>query len=581
MKNANRVAGTLLLLALLLGTWMRSAQAQQPADKPEPYHAPIVIMPFQPGALRWTYDWQTAAELLSESISDNLSNNGVEVVAREAAINTVPVPAEQVAIIGEERGAAFALSGRLEDVMINTRRLPLGVTITEVRVHITARLIDVEKRVIIPGIVFDLEGRKTKTGISFGGSLGDMLDNRSSARSLYLDACKDASNKLVKKLLAMYPQRQKPQPFFACWTEEMTGDGADEAAAQKDARMKMLRRVTEALTEAKTREANTDEINKEIYGQWDRFTEAETVSPGRYKVSVNLSRPVGDDLPKALALPALLQQMHYLRQLKVIVSVPETHLAATRLPDPAGETKLREELQAIGFYILDPARADDLQKQLAARLESNYALDDATLNDIRQKYPADMLVWGEGISQRNETSRVGAGDVRCSARVEVRAVWMEDGHVLASGAAHAEGSGGSEAIAAKQALTNAGTRVAPRLAQNIFTTAYVLPAKAGGDPPPATLGSLVMVVTGCEDNDFAVEVRDALMKIAGIEKAEKTSYKNGTATFTIKGDAKTLENLSSYLSKDDSLKKFQLKVDADEKGTLTCHVKPAGGKKGQ
>jgi hypothetical protein len=99
---------------------MRSAQAQQRGDKPERYYAPIVIMPFRPGTLHWTYDWQTAAELLSERISDKLSDNSVEVVAREAPINPGPITEEQEARIGEACGALFALSGRLEDVNVRT-----------------------------------------------------------------------------------------------------------------------------------------------------------------------------------------------------------------------------------------------------------------------------------------------------------------------------------------------------------------------------------------------------------------------------------------------------------------------------
>ena len=579
MRRVNCLAGAFLLFTLFAGVCSPRAQARQRADKSERYYAPIVIMPFQPGALRWTYDWQTAAELLSERISDNLSDNGVEVVAREAAINTAPIPVEQEARIGEERGALFALSGRLENITVKTNRL-LGFFRTEVKVHITARLIDVEKRVVAPGIVFDVEGKKTKDGFQFSDQLNNLFNADPAGRSLYLDACKDASNKLVKKLLDMYPERPKPQPFFARWTEEMDGAGADEAAAQKDARLKMLRRVTDALTEAKSREANADLINKEIYGEWERFTEVETVRPGRYKVSVNLSTPIGDDRKNALALTTRLQQMRCLRQLKVVVSVPETHLAPTRLSDPAGETKLREELQTMGFFIVEFARADALQNQLADRLAGNQALDDATLTAIRQKYPADVLVWGEGISQRNEASRVGATAARCSARVEARAVWMADGHVLASSASHAEGEGGSEAIAAKQALTNAGARVAPRLAQNMFTTAYVL-AQAGPDGKlvtPVEAGSLILIVTDCGSNDLSLQIEDALSKVAGIESVER-AYKNRTVTFTLKGDAKTLKKLSGLLNRDENLKGFQLEVDADEKGTLTCHIKSSGGTK--
>jgi len=148
---------------------------------------------------------------------------------------------------------------------------------------------------------------------------------------------------------------------------------------------------------------------------------------------------------------------------RIMVIIPEQHLRRMRIPDPAAETEVIRKFVENDFWVVDQAQVGEIRykEELSRALRG----DSDTVTAIGQQFDAEVLVIGEAFSQRTESPLQSV--VRCVARLEVRAIRVDTGQILASYGITATGRGASEEIASKESLAEAGGKVGDYLMQEI------------------------------------------------------------------------------------------------------------------
>jgi len=140
---------------------------------------------------------------------------------------------------------------------------------------------------------------------------------------------------------------------------------------------------------------------------------------------------------------------------KVMVIIPEVHIQR-KIPDPAGETEIIRKLKEFGYDIVDPNQLEAIRRQDAF----NQALDanDAkALANFGRQMDADIIIVGEAFS---EDAMRNGNMFSCRARVEARAIDVNNGSILATNGAHGSGLDIATNVAAKSALRDAGSLMA-------------------------------------------------------------------------------------------------------------------------
>jgi len=121
----------------------------------------------------------------------------------------------------------------------------------------------------------------------------------------------------------------------------------------------------------------------------------------------------------------------------LMIDIPEQHISR-RVIDPAAETELSVYATELGFTLFDKGTA--------------------------RRNDADILIVGEAFSER----AMGIGNmISVKARVEVRAIERETGRIIAIDRQTTVAVDIAEAIAAKNALQQAGALLAERMLPKI------------------------------------------------------------------------------------------------------------------
>ncbi len=139
----------------------------------------------------------------------------------------------------------------------------------------------------------------------------------------------------------------------------------------------------------------------------------------------------------------------------VTVIIPEMHVRQAMLIDPAGETEIVKRLIDNKFKVVDseytvmmrndPSNAPGIFK------------DKKTATDFAAKKGADVLLYGEAISEHGATVGEFKG---CRARIELKAIRTSDGVIILSDSAYAGDTDLSEAVAGKKAIQKAAQKLA-------------------------------------------------------------------------------------------------------------------------
>ena len=155
---------------------------------------------------------------------------------------------------------------------------------------------------------------------------------------------------------------------------------------------------------------------------------------------------------------------------KVMVIIPEYHIGQ-RIPDPAAETEINRKFLEAGFQVVDPAMFATINNSVEFK---DAAADPAKAISIGKQFGADIVVYGEGFSQRPGTVNANDagtqnGQASVRARVEVRAVRTDNATLVATNGMEAGALDNAEMVAAKAALRRAAGLVADYLLDQFCT----------------------------------------------------------------------------------------------------------------
>lgn len=190
----------------------------------------------------------------------------------------------------------------------------------------------------------------------------------------------------------------------------------------------------------------------------------------------------------------------------VAVVIPETVIidrVPRPIPDPAAETALIEQLLAYEFNVVDLAHIGVLRasatglQQTTDLAKRAIAGDGIAIRELaaRSGGTVDVLVVGEAVSTVTVFEALQVpGQARAQdgrARIEVRAIEVKTGRILASDSLHTGGVDFSAALAGKKSLERAGNKIACSVAAAI-ARAYPFPSQCFDrcTPPSPTFGVL-------------------------------------------------------------------------------------------
>jgi hypothetical protein len=249
------------------------------------------------------------------------------------------------------------------------------------------------------------------------------------------------------------------------------------------------------------------------------------------------------------------------RRWKVMVLVPETHIARPRIPDPAVETELSKELIDAGYKVLDQGRIAELRySQVLDRILKGGDPAKVKLEVIQlgRKFGADVLVTGEafttvyGQGQRVETDLGAVTKIRCAARVELKAIRMDTGEKFYadSVAEHVGPGASSEELSSKACLEEAAADIASSLLEKMDKLALT---------PTQTVE---VHIRGIGSAARGRELEEALSKSPGVRDVSPGDMDGDTYEMELEVDRSAVRNLASLLETAPSLKRFKLKVQS-------------------
>jgi len=212
---------------------------------------------------------------------------------------------------------------------------------------------------------------------------------------------------------------------------------------------------------------------------------------------------------------------------RVMVALPETHLRLI-VPDPAAETEIINSLTKNRFVVVDQKISQELWAE-----EKNRALlagdAEKVLALLRDKTSAEILIYGEAFSEGVQSISTDSGPAfRCVARVEVRAVNMDNGRVIYADGQQATATDATESTAGKRALkTAAELLLKGREGKKGFVE--ILKEKIANPGEQY----LEIWVGGIDDVDDLPKVEEALKSAAGGARVNRYSFRDGIAKISV------------------------------------------------
>lgn len=248
-----------------------------------------------------------------------------------------------------------------------------------------------------------------------------------------------------------------------------------------------------------------------------------------------------------------LAQSNTKRTYRIGVFIPEQHLER-RVPDPAVETRIRGLLIDEGFKILDIEQAVKLK--MYATVDKILDNTPGSLTEaIRLSRGAgvDILVVGEAFSeevarQNVETELGNTVNIRCRARIELRAYKTDTAEIIFSDSIHQTGPPEPTIPLSSKAAFDAGARsIAPSLIEKLSK----LP-----NPSWARLEIEIRNITLSQ----GTEIRGVLKSFPGMIEIEDYRFESGNLTMEVKLSVSLQKDLATKLETSPKLQKYKLKV---------------------
>ena len=184
------------------------------------------------------------------------------------------------------------------------------------------------------------------------------------------------------------------------------------------------------------------------------------------------------------------------------------------------------------------------------------------LKPIVQKLNAEVVITGKANGSLLTTQGLG-GLISFRGAMTAKALKAQTGDILATLTVQGSGLDATKEAAAFKAMASLGKNAANELAPKIASEL-------------AKHSSVLVTVRGLPNINRLGEVKDALLKTAGVGDLYMRSYSEGTAEMEIKINSATSSDLANTLTKNSSL---NAKVASQTLDSLEVEVQPAAGGK--
>lgn len=340
----------------------------------------------------------------------------------------------------------------------------------------------------------------------------------------------------------------------------VSGNGTSCEQAKQDAFRNAVETVTGVYVSSESLVSNFELVKDEIYTKASGFAVLKEVvsqkeENGNCKMTISATVSL-------TPLTEKLKSLGLLRQWKIMVMIPETHIGQ-KVPDPAGETEIIKQLMNAGYTVVD-------QKQVKQIRDSSVAIkaaegDTTAALELAAKFGADIIIVGEAFSEfaaSTNNSSYGGVNVSlksCKARVEARAIVADTGEIVAADGAYGTGIDAAENIAGKKALAQAGGKMAKFFIDEITKI-------------PAALAANIQVVIGNVDFGTVADLEEAIKNLPNVKRVTQQDFGGSTVTFEVEYASKAT-TLATDLIKHESMKAFGLKVKSATKTKIEATVK--------
>lgn len=252
----------------------------------------------------------------------------------------------------------------------------------------------------------------------------------------------------------------------------------------------------------------------------------------------------------------------------VIVIIPERHLSAPRVPDPAVETAIIRALIDAGYKVIDPARFRELRNYEAVdRILTKGANWKADVMRIGRKFGAEVLVTGEAFTQvasrRAVTTDLGTVNIiQCRGRAELRAYRTGTAEYLFVDSDQRTGpEDPTEELSSKAALEELGVALAPKLIAKLNAL--------GGQG-----GSVVQVqFRSVERASDVTTLAKALAGVPGVVRVSDPEFEGRTVTVEVTLRGLSAANFAAKVEGLSSLKRYKLQSQSISKDSVIFNVR--------
>lgn len=245
------------------------------------------------------------------------------------------------------------------------------------------------------------------------------------------------------------------------------------------------------------------------------------------------------------------------RRWRVMVIVPETHLARPRIPDPAVETELCRQLIDAGYKVIDQDRIKDLRySAVVDRIIDGGPTAKKEAIQLMRRFGADVLVTGEAFSEEalrsNITTELGTVQgIRCRARVELKAIRMDTGEKFFADSMHRTGPPEpGEALSSKAALRDAAEAVGPKMLEKFDKIAL------------SATQAIELHVRGIGSAARGGDLEEALARVPGIVDVAPGEMDGGEYHIEIEVEKTAIRGLARALESTPGLRAFKMKAQS-------------------
>jgi hypothetical protein len=267
-------------------------------------------------------------------------------------------------------------------------------------------------------------------------------------------------------------------------------------------------------------------------------------------------------------VPGAAQAPSKARRWRVMVIVPEQHLARPRIPDPAVETMICEQLINAGYKVIDQDRIADLRySAVIDRIQAGGPGTAKELAQLRRKFGADILITGEAFTQevQRQTVETDAGpllNIRCRARVELKGIRMDTGEKIYADSIQKTGAPEPTVeLSSKACLEMAAEEMAPEMLQKLDKLAF------------GTTQQIELEVRNVGSLARANQIEGLLRRVPGVQDVIPGDYDANTYSTEISISKMAVRSFATRLEIAPALKKFNMKVQSANGSKIIVNCK--------